>query len=142
MGFYTQYNEVFTQVKTTLETKKTIKKIFLGEQPNITVLPTAIINPQPTIMKPGAVASRLEAEIKFNIVLIILEKEPANWFTETITVMSDTVDALMIDPTLAGKVRFVYPSNFTPYLEMKMNNRILYGGLISFSAFKTVTVQT
>jgi hypothetical protein len=47
--------------------------------------------------------------------------------------MSDVVDAVLADRTLAGKVNDVTPTVFAPG-EIRFQDKLLYGGVVRFQA--------
>jgi len=133
MGYYTTFKAVFDRVKVDLGTKKTIKKVVLGEQFKLTNLPLAIINPTTTTIRSVILGSTLENIIGFDVLTIIRETEPSNWFTDIISVMADVVDAVLADHTLNGTVKDVAPTRFEPG-EIKMMQKLYYGGVVRFEA--------
>jgi hypothetical protein len=133
------YKAVFDAVKAAIETKSAIKTVVLGEQFTVGGLPKAIINAEPSPIKPGALDKRFELQINFSVVLVILEYEPKDWFTDIIAVMGDVVDAVLADTTLNGTVRFVHPTAFSPG-EIRFRDKLLYGGVVSFAAYKSWVV--
>ena len=160
--FYDSYKAVFDAVKTNLEFVATVpavpahdeepevpgvpahgvaslKSVVLGEQFTYGNYPKAIINALPSPMTPSAVGSRFEVQVNFSVVVVIQDYEPKDWFVDIIKPMGDVVDAIIADPSLGGVCRFVYPTSFSPG-EIKFKEKILYGGQVSFSAFKSFTV--
>src|SRR4030067_443989 len=97
MGFYTDYKAVFDAVKTALETKSAIKTVILGEQFSLGALPKAIINAEPSPVKPLEMGGTLDVKVNFSVVIMILEYEPKDWFTDIISVMGDVVDAVLAE---------------------------------------------
>jgi len=133
MGYYETFNGVFSQVKTTLENVSNLKKVVLGEQFKLTNLPLAIINPSASRFTQAEIGSTLENTLEFEVLVLIRETEPTNWFTDIVQPMSAVVDAVLSDRTLTGKVKDCFPTSFEPG-EIKMANRLYYGGLIRFKA--------
>ena len=134
MGFYDLYNNVFVAVKNSLENVSTIKQVNLGEALRLQNLPLAIISPRETSLERGAFQHVLNVRISFDIVIIIRETEPSDWFNEIISIMCDAFDALMSDDTLGGTVKGLTPTLFAPG-EITALNRLYYGGLLRFEAF-------
>ena len=134
MGFYDLYNNVFVAVKNSLENVSTIKQVNLGEALRLQNLPLAVVSPRETSLERGAFQNVLNVRISFDIVIIIRETEPSNWFDEIISVMCDAFDALMADDTLNGAVKGLTPTLFAPG-EITALNRLYYGGLLRFEAF-------
>jgi len=144
MGFYTDYKAVFDKIKTALtyvpaegETPASgvasIKTVVLGEQFSLGSLPKAIINAEPAPVEPLEMGSTLKVKVNFSVVLVILEYEPADWFTDIISVMGDVVDAVLADRTLGGACKDVYPTGFAPG-EIKFKDKLFYGGVVRFRA--------
>jgi hypothetical protein len=135
--FYSTYKSVFDAVKTLLETKNTIKTVVLGEQFSVGDMPKAIINAADSPIKQGTVGNRLDVFVGFDVILIILEYEPKDWFTDVISVMGDVLDGILSNRTLGGTVLDVVPTDFSPG-EIKLgesdHDRLLYGGSLSFVA--------
>ena len=138
MGYYTTFKAVFDRVKTDLEAKNSIKQVVLGEQFKLTNLPLAIINPTTTTISKVILGSILENVIGFDVLIIIRETMPTNWFTDIVSVMADVVDALLADRTLNGTVKDVSPSSFEPG-EIKMMQKLYYGGVVRFEAMLLYT---
>ena len=133
MGFYQDYRAVFDAVKTAIQTKSTIKTVVLGEQFTFGQLPKAIINAEPTPLKPAAQGDFLEAKVRGTIILVISSLEPKDWFVEIIAVMGDVVDALLADRTLGGAAFDCAPKGFVPG-EIKFKEASYYGGEVQFEA--------
>jgi hypothetical protein len=133
MGFYTPYKTVFDAVKAAIATKATIKTVVLGEQFTVGGLPKAIINAEPASIGPAEMGAMLDVKINFSVVLVILEYEPKDWFTDIISVMGDVVDAVLSDRTLAGAAKDCIPTGFAPG-EIKFQDKVFYGGAVRFQA--------
>jgi hypothetical protein len=133
MGFYDSYKAVFDAVKAAIETKGTIKTVVLGEQFTLGALPKAIINAEPSRIGQATMGELLEVKVGFSVVLVILEYEPKNWFTDIISVMSDAVDAILADRTLADSAFDCIPTGFAPG-EIKFNDKLFYGGVVRLEA--------
>lgn len=136
MGFYTQYKAVFDAVKAAIATKTSIKTVILGEHFTVGKLPKAIINAEPAPIAPLEMGDTLDVKVNVSVVLVILEYEPKDWFTDIIKVMGDVVDAVLADRTLGGKAKDCIPTGFAPgeikFPEIK--DKLFYGGTIMFQA--------
>ena len=136
MGFYNDYSAIFNQIKTKLESVTSLKQVALGERFTIKSLPLAIINAGDTSISDAKIGGGLlELRIGFDVIVVIKETEPEDWFDDIISVMGDVMDALLADRTLGNNVKALYPTRFTPG-EIRFQNRIYYGGLLSFEALK------
>jgi len=133
VGYYQTFNNVFSQVKTTLESVDSLKQVVLGEQFRLSNLPLAIINPTSSTFKQGEIGDTLENTLEFDVLVLIRETEPENWFSDIVQPMSAVVDAVLSDRTLNGKVEDCTPVSFEPS-QIKMANRMYYGGVIRFKA--------
>ena len=133
MGYYQTFNNVFSQVKTTLESVGSLKQVVLGEQFRLSNLPLAIINPTSSTFTQGEIGDTLKNTLEFDVLVIIRETEPENWFSDIVQPMSAVVDAVLSDRTLNGKVEDCTPVSFEPS-QIKMANRMYYGGVIRFQA--------
>ena len=113
MGFYASYKAVFDAIKTALvyvaahdevpaQGVESIKTVVLGEQFTHGNLPKAIINAEPAPVGQASMGDFLEAKVRGSVILVLLEYEPKDWFTDIISVMGDVVDALLADRTLGG----------------------------------------
>jgi len=131
MGYYTVYKAIFDRIKADVQAKTNIKQVVLGGPPVIREFPLAIINPDVANFEQATLGARLENRIVFEVVLIIRETEPADWFTEIITVMGDVIDAILADRTLNGTVTDTTPQVFAPG-EVHVANTIYFGGLLRF----------
>ena len=133
MGFYDSYKAVFDAVKAAVETKNTIKTVILGEQFTVGGLPKAIISADPSPMGQATMGDLIETKVRGSIVLVILEYEPEDWFTNIISVMGDVVDALLADRTLGGACFDLTPTGFSPG-EIKFKEKTYFGGVVRWEA--------
>lgn len=133
MGYYDDYKAVFNAVKAAVETKDSIKTVILGERFSVGGLPKAIINAEPAPIGQAAMGEFTETKIRGNIVLVILEYEPKDWFTDIIAVMGDCVDAILEDRSLGGAVFDCSPTGFAPG-EIKFKENVFYGGVVRWEA--------
>lgn len=131
MGFYSSYNNVFSQLQTTLETIDSIKQVVLGEQFRLSNLPLAVINPSSTRISQGNIGEMLELRVNGEVIVVVRETEPEDWFTEIVSVMGDVMDAVLSDRTLSDNVLDINPREFTPG-EITFSNQLYYGGLLVF----------
>ena len=134
MGFYDTYKAVFHKVKQTVSAISGIQKTVLGERFKLTSLPLAIINPGGTRIEQAEIGSMLSLTISFDIILVIRETEPEDWFDDILQPMGAVVDAILADRTLAGACKDVKPIAFMPG-EIRFTEKVYYGGLITFTAF-------
>jgi len=133
MGFYECYKAVFDAVKAAIETKGSIKTVILGEQFTVGDLPKAIVNAEPAPSGQATMGELLEVKVRGSIILVILEYEPKDWFTDIIAVMGDVVDALLADRTLAGTAFDCIPTGFAPG-EVKFKEKVFFGGVVRWEA--------
>jgi hypothetical protein len=133
MRYYTSYKAVFDAVKAAVEAKETIKTVILGEQFTVGGLPKAIINAEPSPIGQAAMGEFTETKVRGSIVLVILEYEPKDWFTDIIAVMGDCVDAILEDRSLGGAVFDCSPTGFAPG-EIKFKEKVFYGGVVRWEA--------
>ncbi|MCJ7423556.1 hypothetical protein MUP01_04720 [Candidatus Bathyarchaeota archaeon] len=132
--YYDHFKAVFDRVKADLEAVTAIKAVSLGEQFRLTSTPFAIINAEDAVMEPVVIGTMLKETVSFSVVLVIRETEPTDWFTEIVSVMGDVVDKILADQTLNGTVKDCYPVFFSPG-EIRMQNKLYYGGVVRFSAW-------
>ena len=95
-------------------------------------LPKAIINAEASRISQLAV-ELLEVRVGFSVVLVILEYEPKDWFTDVISVMGDVVDAVLADRSLGGSAFDCTPTGFVPG-EIRFADKLLFGGVVRFEA--------
>ena len=133
MGYYTSFKAVFDAIKAAVETKDSVKTVVLGEQFSVGSLPKAVINAEPSLIGQATMGELTETKVRGSIILIILEYEPKDWFTDIITIMGDCVDAILEDRTLNGTVFDCIPTNFSPG-EIKFKEKIYYGGIVRWEA--------
>ena len=150
MGFYSAYKAVFDAVKAALvyvaavpaegedpgspaRGVESIKTVILGERFTVGGLPKAIISAEPAPIGQATMGELLEAKVRGSIILVILEYEPKDWFTDIIAVMGDVVDALLEDRTLAGAAFDCIPLGFAPG-EVKFKEKVFYGGVVRWEA--------
>jgi len=133
MGFYTSYKAIFDAMKVAVETKSSIKTVILGERFTVGELPKAIVNAEPAPIGQATMGEMLEVKVRGSIVLVILEYEPKDWFTDIIKVMGDVVDAILVDRTLDGTAFDCIPTGFAPG-EVKFKEKVFFGGVIRWEA--------
>ena len=133
MTYYETYKAVFDRVKTVLEGVTSIKQVVVGGQFKLTNLPVAIVNPTETNIRQAVLGEMLENEISFDVVVVIRETEPSDWFNEIISVLGDVTDAILADRTLNGTVKDVIPTFFSPG-EITFKQKLYYGGVVRFTA--------
>ena len=133
MGYYTSFKAVFDAVKAAVEAKDSVKTVVLGEQFSVGNLPKAVINAEPSPIGQATMGELTETKVRGSIILIILEYEPKDWFTDIISVMGDCVDAILEDRTLNGSVFDCIPTSFSPG-EIKFKEKIYYGGIVRWEA--------
>lgn len=133
MTYYETYKAVFDQVKTVLGQVTSIKQVVVGGQFKLTNLPVAIVNPTETNIRQAVLGEMLENEISFDVVVVIRETEPSDWFNEIISVLGDVTDAILADRTLNGTVKDVIPTFFSPG-EITFKQKLYYGGVVRFIA--------
>lgn len=133
MGFKDSYQAVFDTVKTDLQAVSSLKQVVTGEKFKLTKLPLAIINPMAAPILQATLQNVLEVSVNFDVILVVRQTEPADWFSDILAVMCDVVDKLLSDRTLNGKVKDLIPTEFTPG-EVRFAAKIYYGGLISWQA--------
>jgi hypothetical protein len=133
MSYYDDYKAVFDAIKTAIETKESIKTVILGERFTVGGLPKAIVNAEPAPIGQAAMGAFTESMVRGSIVLVILEYEPKDWFTDIIAVMGDCVDAILGDRTLGGAAFDCSPTGFAPG-EIKFKEKTFYGGVVRWEA--------
>ena len=133
MGYYTSYKTVFEAIKAAVETKDSIKTVILGERFTVGDLPKAIINAEPSPIGQAAMGDFTETRVRGSIVLVILEYEPEDWFTDIVAVMGDCVDAILADRSLGGVVFDCIPTGFAPG-EIKFKEKTYFGGVVRWEA--------
>ncbi|RJS87789.1 hypothetical protein CW705_09925 [Candidatus Bathyarchaeota archaeon] len=138
MGYYESYKAVFDRVETVISGLTNISQIVTGGRFRVQSLPLAIINPRETRIGQAEIGTMLQNEIEFDVILIVRETEPDDWFTDVLDPLGDIVDAILADRTLNGTVKDVIPTLFSPG-EITFQNRLYYGGLARFSALMFYT---
>ena len=133
MGYYTKYKAIFDAVKAAVVAKSSISTVVLGEQFTLGGLPKAIINAEPSPIGQATMGELTETKVRGSIVLVILEYEPKDWFTDIIAVMGDVVDALLANRTLSGAAFDCTPTGFAPG-EIKFKGKTFYGGVVRWEA--------
>ena len=150
MGYYASYKAVFDAIKTALvyvaavppvgevlgspaQGVESIKTVILGERFTVGGLPKAIISAEPSPIGQLTMGELTETKVRGSIVLVILEYEPKDWFTDIIAVMGDVVDAILEDRTLAGAAFDCCPTGFAPG-EIKFKEKVFFGGVVRWEA--------
>jgi hypothetical protein len=69
-------------------------------------------------------------DVSVNLLVLVRESTPADWFDGIINVMGDVVDAVLADRTLGGAVQDIYPTNFSPG-SISYRGKTFYGGQVT-----------
>lgn len=145
-GFYTPFKAIFDAVKTAIEQKTSIKTTLLGEPFTIGKLPKVVIRADETPVNPLEMGDLSDVRVNISAVVIISEFAPKNWFADVIKPMSDVVDAILVDRTLAGKAKDCMLTRFYPgevnfgvsakvkATDEKGKEQKFYGGTVGFQA--------
>jgi hypothetical protein len=74
--------------------------------------------------------SALDVNVRMNLLVLVRESAPADWFDGIIDVMGDVVDAILADRTLSGAVKDIYPTSFSPG-SISYRGKTFYGGQVT-----------
>lgn len=99
-------------------------------------LPCAIIQPgHAVVSRTAALASVNEfaVQVRGEVVVLIRESEPSDWFTQIIVPLGKVADKLFGDSTLNGAAVDAFPAGFAPG-EVRVTNKLYYGGTVPFEA--------
>jgi hypothetical protein len=157
-NFYTAYKGVFSAVKAVLDYVPAVpgvpgvpahdgepeipgvpevpasgvaKTVFVGENFALTPdTPVILIDASSSPIAPLEMGSALEVTVRINLLVLVRESAPADWFDSIIDVMGDVVDAILADRTLSGAVKDVYPTNFSPG-SISYRGKTFYGGQVT-----------
>ena len=138
MGYYESYKAVFDRVETVIGGLANVSQVVTGGRFRVQSLPLAIINPRETRIEQAEIGDMLQNQIEFDVILIVRETEPDDWFADVLDPLGDIVDAILADRTLNGTVKDVIPTFFAPG-EITFQNRLYYGGVAHFSALMFYT---
>ncbi len=126
------YSAIFDRIAVDLQAvpNLTVKK---GETFNYNMtFPLALINPG-RMMGSQEADDLIGNDLEIEVICIIRETVPNDWFTDVIAVMWDVSAAVMADRTLNGNAEDVIRVNFAP-AEIRFGNKLYYGGVIRFRA--------
>ena len=157
-SFYTAYQAVFSAVKGVLDYVPAVpgvpgvpahdgepeipeipglpasgvtKTVFVGENFALTPdTPVILIDASSSPIAPLEMGSLLEVTVRMNLLVLVRESAPADWFDGIIDVMGDVVDAILADRTLSGSVKDIYPTNFSPG-SISYRGKTFYGGQVT-----------
>ncbi len=157
-SFYSVYKAVFTALKSVLDYVPVVlavpavpahdeepeipevpevpesgvaKTVFVGENFALTPdTPVILIDPSSSSVLPLEMGSALDVTVRVNLLVLVRESAPADWFDGIIAVMGDVVDAILADRTLGGAVQDVYPTNFSPG-SISYRGKTFYGGQVT-----------
>jgi hypothetical protein len=160
-SFYTAYKAVFAALKTVLDYVLAVpavpgvpahdeepeipevpevpasgvaKTVFVGENFALTPeTPVILIDASSSPIVPLEMGSALEVTVRVNLLVLVRESAPADWFDGIIDVMGDVVDAILADRTLSGAVKDIYPTNFSPG-SISYRGKTFYGGQVTLEA--------
>jgi hypothetical protein len=133
-SFYTAYKGVFSAVKAVLDyvpASGVAKTVFVGENFALTPdTPVILIDASSSPIVPLEMGSALDVTVRINLLVLVRESAPADWFNGIIDVMGDVVDAILADRTLSGAVKDIYPTNFSPG-SIAYRGKTFYGGRVT-----------
>src|SRR5665647_560459 len=157
-SFYTAYKTVFTALKSVLDYVPAVpavpgvpahdeepeipevpgvpaygvaKTVFVGENFALTPdTPVILIDASSSSVVPLEMGSMLDVTVRVNLLVLVRESAPADWFDGIIDVMGDVVDAILADRTLSGAVKDIYPTNFSPG-SISYRGKTFYGGQVT-----------
>ena len=156
--FYTAYKAVFTALKSVLDYVSAVpgvpgvpahdeepeipevpevpasgvaKTVFVGENFVLTPdTPVILIDASSSSVAPLEMGTALDVTVRVNLLVLVRESAPADWFAGIIDVMGDVVDAILADRTLSGSVKDIYPTNFSPG-SISYRGKTFYGGQVT-----------
>jgi hypothetical protein len=159
--FYTAYEAVFSAVKAVLDYVPAVpavpsvpahdgepeilevpevpaagvaKTVFVGENFALTTdAPVVLIDVSSSSVKPLEMGTGLEVTVRINLLVLVRESAPEDWFDGIIDVMGDVVDAILANRTLSGAVQDIYPTNFAPG-SISYRSKTFYGGQVALEA--------
>jgi len=157
-SFYAAYKAVFTAIKGVLEYVPGVpevpgvpahdgepeipavpavpafgvaKTVFVGENFALTPdTPVILVDASSSSVVPLEMGSALDVTVRVNLLVLVRESAPADWFDGIIDVMGDVVDAILADRTLNGAVQDIYPTNFAPG-SISYRGKTFYGGQVT-----------
>ena len=160
-SFYTAYEAVFSAVKEVLDYVPAVpavpaipahdgipevpevpgvpasgvaKTVFVGENFALTPdTPVVLIDASSSSVKPMEMGAGLEVTVRMNLLVLVRESAPEDWFDGVIDVMGKVVDAVLADRTLSGAVQDIYPTNFAPG-SISYRSKTFYGGQVTLEA--------
>jgi hypothetical protein len=95
-------------------------------------MPQAIVNPLGSPIR-KAYDEGYELTVNVEVVLVVQEAEPEDWFADIIDLLCDIVDEVVDDPTISGSCGDCWPTFLSP-AEIKFSSKSYYGGVVRFQA--------
>ena len=89
-----------------------------------------MIDPSSSSVVPLEMGSALDVTVRVNLLVLVRESAPADWFDGIIDVMGDVVDAILADRSLSGAVKDIFPTNFSPG-SISYRGKTFYGGQVT-----------
>jgi hypothetical protein len=110
------------------------KNVFIGENFALTPgTPVILIDASSSPIVPLEMGSALDVTVRMNLLVLVRESAPADWFDGIITIMGDVVDAILADRTLGGAVQDIYPTSFSPG-SISYRGKTFYGGQVTLES--------
>ena len=143
MSFEAAYTAIFDDIETTLkELHPTVKQVIYKTEGKgiIRQFPCVFINPGRFTLDPAdamgiADVGNYALDIRGELVILIREADPDNWFGDIIEVIGEIIDAIFADQTLGGSCLEAYPNSGGPG-EVTFQNTLYYGGTIGIRALR------
>ena len=142
MGFEDEYTAIFDDIYDSIKVLPSIEQIIYKTEGKGTIrkLPCVFINPGTWRLDPAdaikvADVGNYLLDIRGEIIVLIRESDPEQWFEAIIGPIADIVDAIFADQTLGGTCLKAWPHEGGPG-EITVENKLYYGGKVGIRALK------
>ena len=133
MTYHTFYEGIYDAVKAAVDGVAALNQVVCGERFVLQDTPCAIINPGEVAIEQQDAGPALYCGISIEVVLIIRENEPDDWFDDVVEILGAILDAVIADRSLGGLVLDIMPVRFAP-AEIRIQSRLYSGGVVTFMA--------
>jgi hypothetical protein len=109
--FNTADAAVYAALKTALTTASLTPK-YVGEDFTLNPdSPVILLDEQEALIKPLDMQTDLEVTFHVDLLVLVRESSAPSWFVNIKAVLGKVVDAILVDRTLGGAVKDVYPTS-------------------------------
>ena len=130
----TFYDGVFDAIETLVGAVTGINQVVNGKKFVLKKTPCVVVNPGEFDMDSemgGGRNVKFTVVARWELIVVIRETEPDDWFDEVVSKMGAVLDAFVADPEVGSTLIDSTPMKFSPG-SVELGGKVYYGGTIRF----------